>query len=117
MITIRVDVEIPKYTAPLPSPASEWMFEPVNTFFTRLGPYTPYWTGALRTSNDMREMDDGSGYVVKSGSPSIINPITKTPTDEYAPIQEALKGYMADAWTVTGTRTKLDNAANRLFFR
>lgn len=115
MMRIDIDVVVTNDVGPGPMPASNWMFGPVEGFFKKLGPYTPYWTGALRTSNEMKERDDGSGYHVTSGSPDIINPITKTPTSEYAPTQEALKAYMVNAYLISGVKQKLDDAAQKVY--
>lgn len=115
MIRIRVRMSIKNDLGPGPTPASEWMFGPVDEFRKKVVTYTPYWTGALRTSADMEEAEDGSGYAVTSGADDIINPITGTPTSEYASVQESLKGYMTNAYLISGVKQKLDNEANKVY--
>ena len=115
MIGIRVSVAITNDFKHLPMPASEWMFGPMSDFTRKARVYSPYWTGALRSSVDMEELPDGSGYIVSAGDPEIVNPITKTPTDQYAPEQEAEKGFMIQAYLDSRTEQKLLDAASRLF--
>lgn len=114
MIGIQVDVQITNEPKLGMMPASEWMFGPVDAFRKLAAVYSPYWTGALRSSVDMDEFDDGSGWMVTAGADEIINPITKTPTSEYAPIQEAEKGFMIQAYLDSGVKRKLDDAAERV---
>ena len=114
MIGILVDVNITGAARPQIMPASEWMFGPVEAFWRKAVTYTPVWTGALQSSAAMEELADGSGYAVTSGDPDILNPITGTPTSEYAPYQEAEKYYMLEAYSVSGVRSKLAAAARGL---
>lgn len=112
MIGIRVSVQIEDFKNPI-MPASEWMFPPVESFWRKAVVFSPYWTGALRSSVAMEEDPQGAGWDVTAGDPAIINPITGTPTSEYAPIQEELKGFMFEAYQISGVRQKLDDAASR----
>ena len=114
MIGIGVEVEITGAVGTQVLPASEWMFGPVEAFWRKAVTYTPVWTGALQSSAAMEELADGTGYVVTSGDPDILNPITGTPTSEYAPYQEAEKYYMLEAYSVSGVRSKLAAAARGL---
>lgn len=115
MIGIRISVDIKNDFEHLPMPASEWMFGPISNFTRMARIYSPVWSGALRSSGDMEEIPDGSGYEVTFGDPDIINPFTGTPTSEYAPDQELEKGFMVSAYLDSRTEQKLTDAANRLF--
>ena len=117
MIGIRIGVEIKDDLGPGPLPASEWMFGPVEQFWRKVIFYSPYWTGALRGSVAMEEIRDGSGYEVTAGDPAILNPVTHTPTSEYAPVQEEEKHFMEEAYFISGVRQKLDTAAAKVFER
>ena len=108
MIRIRIGVEIRNDLGPGPMPASDWMFGPVEEFWRKTVSYSPYWTGALRGSVAMDELPDGSGYEVTAGDPAILNPVTHTPTSEYAPVQEEEKQFMQEAYNISGVRQKLD---------
>ena len=115
MIRIRIGVETKNDLGPGPLPASDWMFGPIEKFWRKAIVYSPYWTGALRSSVAMEETADGSGYDVTAGDPYIHNPVTGTPTSEYAPIQEEEKHFMADAYLISGVKQKLEDAAAKVF--
>ena len=116
MIGIRIGVEITNDLKGGPIPAN-WMFGPLGSFFETVQVYSPYWTGALRGSVALEEDPDGHGWEVTAGDPEILNPITHTPTSEYAPEQEWEKKFMAEAYFVSGVKQKLDDAAERVFER
>ena len=113
MIVISVEVEWGK---PMGSvmPASEWMFPHVEKFWKKCIVFSPYWTGALRSSIAMEEDPRGAGWTVEAGDPEIHNPITGTPTSDYAPIQEEEKHFMAEAYQISGVDAKLRDAAARV---
>ena len=113
MIGIQIQVEISNdlVAGALAEGASDWMFGPVERFWHKAMLYTPVWTGALQSSVAMDELGDGSGYEVTAGDPDILNPITGTPTSDYAPYQEADKQFMAEAFTISGVQQKLAEAA------
>ena len=115
-IGIRIGVEITNDLQGGPIPA-DWMFGPVESFFKKVRLLSPFWTGALHSSVAMEEDPGGHGWEVTAGDPEILNPITHTPTSEYAPYQEEEKKFMAEAYFLSGVKQKLDDASQKVFER
>ena len=117
MLSIRIDVEVRNDLDGKVMPASEWMFPAVEAFWRKAMAYSPFWTGALQSSVALDEDVFGAGLEVTAGDPAILNPITHTPTSEYASVQEEEKHFMQEAYNISGVRQKLDAAAARVFER
>ena len=98
----------------LPNPP-HWMKEPLDDFVDAARVTSPVWTGALRSSIHLDDTRFRTTWIVQAGDPEIRNPVTGTPTPEYASIQEAEKAYMQRAYTSADVRRRLDAEANDLF--
>ena len=79
----------------------------MEAFWRKVILYSPVWTGALQGSVAMDEEPRGAGWDVTAGDPGILNPITHTPTSEYAPEQEEEKRFMREAYNISGVRAEV----------